>query len=155
MNYKHIFFVVFVLLLTVFGCASTNYSDQKNQGPAVDIATLKSEITLANNYLDNADPEKALSAYQMILENHPDLPARYQCGVLTNAALASLQMGDGRRFADYARRLETAASDVKPLPRNTQVVLAMMQTRGLGTTDAELWITHPVETAVRAALNAN
>ena len=155
MSIKRIIIGALFLSLIVSGCATTNELPLVVQTPAIDMRQVNMAIEEANSYLENGDAEKAQGRYQMIIDTYPELPPRYQCGLFTNAALASLQMGDGRHFFDYARQLETKADDVRPLPRNAQIVLAMMQVTGNRETDSELWISQPVERAVRSALTAN
>ena len=159
MNIKRTINGILFSSLILSGCATTSEPPMAIQKPVIierqiDMAKVNMAIEEANHHLENGDPEKAQGCYQILIDTYPDIPIRYQCGLLTNAALASLQMGDGRRFTDYARQLEAIAINVRPLPRNTQIVLAMMQVTGNRATNSELWISQPVERAVRSALTA-
>ena len=152
---KYISSAILVLVIFMAGCASTKNLPTENHIPSLNMRQVKTDIELANRYLDHGDPEKAQANYQTLLDTYPELSQKYHCGLLTNAALASLQMGDSHRFAYYAKKLEAAAAGVRPLPRNTQIVLSIMNVTGMRTTKEDLWISQPVERAVRSVLTAN
>jgi hypothetical protein len=154
MNTKWISIIFLALSITISGCAASGHTPSTSHLPSIDMQSAKLETALANRYLEEGEPEKAQAAYQLLIDSYPELPIRYKVGLLTNAALASLQIGDENRFTAYARQLETIASGLRPLPRNTQIILAVMEVSGLRNTDSELWITQPVERSVRTALTS-
>ena len=155
MQPKWILIIFIALSIGISGCAVSGHTPSTDHSLSVGLPSAKIEIALANRYLEEGEAEKAQAAYQMLIDTYPELPIRYQVGLLTNAALASLQLGDELRFTSYSQQLETIASDIRPLPRNTQIVLAVMEVSGKRSTESELWINQPVKQAVRTALTSN
>ncbi|WP_143890814.1 hypothetical protein [Desulfomicrobium baculatum] len=119
---------VLLLLVVVVagGCAhKVSQNDLENRIQASARSTgIEMDVQRANDLLEAGDREQALRIYESVLESGFS-SASFTTSVLTNAALAALQLGERDLFFRYCARIENSLSHQKFISNNTQFVLAL------------------------------
>lgn len=160
-------FVPFLVASVVFfGCAISPASvAQTTEDPAFLSASADSDkqprpwgeikpiLDEANTALDAGDPEMALWLYQQLAHDYQSKDGRFEVGVLTNASIACLELGDREGFLDYANRLDDLSRNLYQLPHNAQVVLALKDFFLNDFPDRERKIKAGLSAAVKSSFN--
>lgn len=115
-----------LLLLAILasGCASSAppVRPPADSGLALQVAL---QVAEANRRLERGETEPALALYEQLLDSYQSPSGALESAILTNAALASLQMGERERFLHYADELRRQSAALRHYPRNTQLVLVL------------------------------
>jgi hypothetical protein len=151
MKNKLITHLIVFTFLALTGCASGPKTNKGVTFEGIEQMPLKTEVHQACSLLDQGEAEQAQAAFQMLLLKYENIEPQYRCGLLTNVAMASIQVGDQTRFVEYAQQLENLAIHLSPIPRNSQIVLALLDAMGQRTKTDKLWITETVDYAVKTA----
>lgn len=128
---RYVLFFLSAALLA--GCSTSRpipaqiYSEayQRTTPHPVDWQSIQSQLSTANKKLDDGQPEDALWTYQQLLHDYRSEKGNFELGLLTNASIACLEIGDREGFLDYAAQLESTSERHYQLPLNTQIVLVL------------------------------
>jgi len=120
---------VLLLLVVVVagGCAhKVSHNDLESRIQASARSTgMEMDVQRANDLLEAGDREQALRIYESVLDQSGFSSASFTTSVLTNAALAALQLGERDLFFRYSARIENSVPHQKFISNNTQLVLAI------------------------------
>jgi len=126
--YRSVFAVV-VVGLALSGCGSAR--QVKKPDNSIDnsfiVHEVRSQLVMANNYFEAGEYEKSIRICDDILTRYQSDDKKLEVALLTNMALASLELGDRENFLRYADEVESRSKTMRHLPRNTQLVLSLVQ----------------------------
>ncbi len=137
---KMILAILVMASLILGGCAATSHIEKTNSADIEKKIDLLDQAKLmqANKSLDEENPEAALWIYEELLQKKDLFSAQIRSGLLTNAALASLEQADREKFMSYAEELRNESRKLYRLPKNTQFILLVADEFSGKTTERDL-----------------